>query len=188
MFADIIFDIASLKRQISKYGFVDFWDMFIQTYVYKQRPDLESTPSSIDIDLSSKCFDIDNIGDLYEIALEYVNKISKKELGQYYTPADVADFMSMKLINTIEPSDNIADVCCGTGNLIISVLKNMSKDQAYNFIKTNKLYLYDLDETAIKLALMKIAILFIEKGDVFTYRNIEKFANTIRKRSIKLCS
>lgn len=179
MFADIIFDIASLKRQISKYGFVDFWDMFIQTYVYKQRPDLESAPSIIDIDLSSKCFEIDNIGDLYEVALEYVNKISKKELGQYYTPADVANFMSIKLINSMKPGDNIADVCCGTGNLIISVLKNMTKDQAYNLVKARKLYLYDLDETAIKLALMKIAIMFIDKDDADTYHNIKTFVNCI---------
>ena len=107
MFADVVFDIDALKRQISKYGFVNFWDMFIQTYVYKQRPDLESNPSIIDIDLSSKCFELDNIGDLYEIALEYVNKISKKELGQYYTPADVANFMSIKLINSMKTINDV---------------------------------------------------------------------------------
>ena len=123
MFADKIFNIASFKEQISKYGFVDFWDMFIRTYTHKQRPDLEKSPSNLDIDLTNPIFDIDNIGELYEIALEYVNKISKKELGQYYTPADTANFMATKLINVNEPNDNIADVCCGTGNLIISVLK-----------------------------------------------------------------
>ncbi len=173
MFADKIFNIASFKEQISKYGFVDFWDMFIRTYTHKQRPDLEKSPSNLDIDLTNPIFDIDNIGELYEIALEYVNKISKKELGQYYTPADTANFMATKLINVNEPNDNIADVCCGTGNLIISVLKNMPTAQSVRLIKNGQIYLYDLDATAVKLALMKIAIMFLDKNDIETYSNIE---------------
>ena len=173
MSADKIFDIASFKEQVSKYGFVGFWDMFIKTYTHKQRPDLEKQPSNLDIDLTNKMFDIDNIGELYEIALEYVNKISKKELGQYYTPTDTADFMAKKLISVNDQNDNIADVCCGTGNLIISVLKNMPVAQAVRLIKNKQIYLYDSDSTAVKLALMKIAIMFLDKNDVETYGDIE---------------
>ena len=42
----------------------------------------------------SDIFNINNYGELYEIGLEHVNKISKKEMGKYYTPFDVAKVMS----------------------------------------------------------------------------------------------
>ena len=41
-------------------------------------------------------------------------------MGKYYTPIDVAEVMAKFLLDL--PGDNICDLCCGTGNLILSVL------------------------------------------------------------------
>lgn len=177
--SNAIFDILSFQRQVQTCGFANFWNQFIQTYVNKLRPDLEITPSNLDINITNECFSLDNIGELYEIALECTNKISKKELGQYFTPQDTADFMARKLRGLLSADDNIADVCCGTGNLIIALLKQMPGEQALNLILNRKIWLYDLDEYAMKLAVMKLAILFVPKGDTDTYNNFSSYINCV---------
>lgn len=172
---DKIFDIESFKQTLSLLGFDTFWANFIQTYVHKKRPDLESVPGNFDIDISSDCFSLDNLGQLYEISLEHVNKISKKELGQYYTPKDTADFMAKKILSMYTNDNPIADVCCGTGNLIISILQNMHKQDALNALLNKKLYLYDLDNWAVQVAVMKIAILLLPYGAKKIYNNIQYY-------------
>lgn len=176
---DKVSSIDDLKRLIKKYGFKSFWGAFIKTYLFKKRPDLQSTPSDIiSLDMRSKIFDLDNIGELYEISLEYINQISKKELGQYYTPKDVSHFMAQKTVSLFdEKLDCLADACCGTGNLIIEVLSALGNTKAQEVISGGRLYLYDIDETAIYLALMKIAVLFVGKGDSATYSQLKSLIN-----------
>ena len=105
---------------------------------------------------NSELFTIDNYGELYEIGLEHVNKISKKEMGKYYTPKDVALLMSKWL----EPlgGKNVCDVGCGTGNLILAYLELIGKDRAYALIDCGNLYLYDMDEIALEICRYSIAI------------------------------
>ena len=105
---------------------------------------------------SSDIFTPNNYGELYEIGLEHVNKISKKEMGKYYTPKDVADLMSKWL----EPLDgeNICDVGCGSGNLILSYLELLGKEKASELINNGKLYLYDIDDIALEICKYTIAI------------------------------
>jgi hypothetical protein len=143
-YAAKICGLESFKQQIDSYGFDKFWQLFIKTYTNKTRPDLELSPSEIDIDINNPIFDIENIGKLYEIALEHANKISKKELGQYYTPKDVCNFMADKFIALYESKDNIADVCCGTGNLIISALEKLPAKQTIELINHIKTVSFDL--------------------------------------------
>lgn len=82
-------------------------------------------------DFESDVFNMENYGELYEIGLEHVNKISKKEMGKYYTPRDVADIMS----NWLKPlkGENVCDVGCGAGNLILSYLNIIGKHEAISF-------------------------------------------------------
>jgi predicted RNA methylase len=174
-----ICDLESFKQQIDSYGFDKFWQLFIKTYTNKTRPDLELSPSEIDIDINNPIFDIENIGKLYEIALEHANKISKKELGQYYTPKDVCNFMADKFIALYESKDNIADVCCGTGNLIISALEKLPAKQTIELINQKKLFLYDSDYAAMQLAIMKICILFIPKNNRKLFKGILNHINCI---------
>lgn len=104
----------------------------------------------------------DDLGELYEYGLAKTNKISKKEMGKYYTPKDVASVMAKLLLEN--KIDTLVDVAVGTGNLIIEVLSEMIR-QDYNiidFIKNGRLWLYDKDQIAINIALAKINVLLNE--------------------------
>jgi len=98
---------------------------------------------------------VSNFGEMYEIALAIVNKQQKKENGQYYTPEDVALVMS-EWFDAIN-AKNICDVACGTGKLILTYFDYIGKDRTVNILKEGHLYLYDIDEVALKIC--KTAIL-----------------------------
>lgn len=91
----------------------------------------------------------EKLGGLYEDGLAFANKIEKKAMGKYYTPIDVAEVMARYLLEL--PGDNICDLCCGTGNLIISVLDVMERDKAIELLANGNIYLYDIDATAMKI-------------------------------------
>lgn len=107
-------------------------------------------------EFESDLFIIANYGELYEIGLEHVNKISKKEMGKYYTPKDVASVMS----NWLKPLNgkNVCDVGCGTGNLILSYLDSLEKKDAINIISNGNIYLFDMDDIALEICKYSIAI------------------------------
>jgi predicted RNA methylase len=107
-------------------------------------------------EFDSDLFIVDNYGELYEIGLEHVNKINKKEMGKYYTPKDVSTVMA-KWLEQLS-GKNVCDVGCGTGNLILSYLDWIGKNKAYNLINKGNLYLYDMDETALEICKYSIAI------------------------------
>jgi type I restriction-modification system DNA methylase subunit len=168
-------DLSDFKEAIDKYGFDNFWQKFMMSYLAVKRPDLQKKSSEIIIDTENDIFSFDNIGELYEIALEHTNQISKKEFGQYYTPKDVCKFMASKVIALRKNDENLADVCCGTGNLIIEVLSLLPRKQAELVLRDKKLYLYDLDKNALRLAIMKICILFVPKNDAILYSDIKNY-------------
>lgn len=107
--------VSKYLSQIKKYGLSKTWDDILINSLY-----------------GSKEYNVENFGELYEIGLEYTNKISKKEMGKYYTPEDVASLLS----NWLLPLDgvNICDVGCGTGNLILNYLSKLKYDDAKNLI------------------------------------------------------
>ncbi len=109
----------------------------------------------------SDIFIVDNFGELYEIGLEYVNKIDKKEMGKYYTPKDVSVLMSKWMINL--KGEKICDVGCGCGNLILSYLECIGIDETIRLIDNGYLYLYDLDEIALSICKYSIAIKYGKK-------------------------
>lgn len=106
--------------------------------------------------LGSTEYDVDDFGELYEIGLEFTNKISKKEMGKYYTPEDVASILSNWLLPL--EGDNICDVGCGTGNLILNYLSKIELNEAKKLIEDGHIYLYDLDSIALKICKYSIAI------------------------------
>lgn len=131
--------VSKYLSQIKKYGLSKTWDNILINSLY-----------------GSKEYDVENFGELYEIGLEYTNKISKKEMGKYYTPEDVASLLS----NWLLPLDgiNICDVGCGTGNLILNYLSKLKNDDAINLIGGGHVYLYDIDSLALKICKYSIAI------------------------------
>lgn len=90
-----------------------------------------------------------NFAELYEIGLALQDKQAKKESGQYYTPDDVALVMSDWFNSQV--GENICDVACGTGKLILTYLDLIGKENAINLIRAGKLYLYDLDDIALNI-------------------------------------
>ena len=104
----------------------------------------------------SDLFVVDNYGELYEIGLEVENKISKKELGKYYTPKDVSAVMVnwLKKLN----GENICDVGCGVGNLILNYLDSLEFKEAYKLLENGRVYLYDIDEIALEICKYTLAI------------------------------
>ena len=115
-----------------------------------------------DIPIKSPDFAITHLGELYEDGLARTNKIAKKEMGKYYTPIDVANIMAHWFINL--PGENICDVCCGVGNLIIQVLAQYPFNEAKALIETGKIYLYDIDPIAVKICEYTLNTLYQANG------------------------
>lgn len=144
------FTIDHYLKMIDEIGLTKTWEVILGFLTDKRIVELSK----------NVLLDFDNLGELYEIGLAHTNKISKKDMGKYYTPKDVSLVMSRLLLeNKIL---TIADVGCGTGNLIIQVL-SMLKDtkgiDPIDFIMDGKLYLYDADGIALNICLKKIDIL-----------------------------
>ncbi|MCF0247851.1 MAG: SAM-dependent DNA methyltransferase [Synergistes sp.] len=126
---------ALYKKDIDNFGLNGTWDgilNFIKSY-----------------NVDNIVLKPENLGELYEIGLAYVNKRDKKECGKYYTPDDVASVMSSWLSEN--ECVNICDVCCGTGNLILSYLDTVGRKAAEDLLAQNRVFLYDIDGTALNI-------------------------------------
>lgn len=97
-----------------------------------------------------------NFGQIYEIGLAISDKQQKKESGQYYTPDDISQIMSQWL-STLD-AENICDVGCGTGQLILKYFQHIGRDKTINLLDEGKLYLYDIDEVALKICKTSILL------------------------------
>lgn len=98
----------------------------------------------------------DNLGSLYEHGLAYLDKENKKEQGVYYTPSDVANVLSNYLVDL--KGENICDVCCGVGNLILSYLRVIGVEKSVELLKNGCLYLYDMDSLAVEICKCRIGL------------------------------
>ncbi len=103
----------------------------------------------LNCDCKNSFLDVSNFGELYEIGLALIDKQQKKDSGQYYTPGDVAFVMSSWL-NELE-AENVCDVACGTGKLILTYLDILGSEKAKRLICEGHLYLYDVDEVALSI-------------------------------------
>ena len=103
-----------------------------------------------------KLLNIDNFGEIYELGLAHVDKNKKKNSGQYFTPDDVAIVMSEWFKNT--NGFNVCDVACGTGKLILTYLNLLGKNEALKLISEGRLFLYDIDNIALKICKTSIML------------------------------
>lgn len=129
------YQLELYKKDILQNGLRDTWIEILQ---YVRREEIKNTFLSVP-----------NLSELYEIGLMLQNKQNKKKYGQYYTPDDVAGIMADFLSDL--KGENICDVACGTGKLIITYLDLIGKDEAVKLISDGHLYLYDNDETALNI-------------------------------------
>lgn len=101
---------------------------------------------------------IKNFGEMYEAGLAEIDKNDKKKSGQYYTPKDVSKLMAQWLYDL--DGVNVCDIGCGTGNLILSYLELVSEREVIDLLENKRIYLYDFDKIALKIAKYSIAILY----------------------------
>ncbi|MDY0277710.1 MAG: N-6 DNA methylase [Acholeplasma sp.] len=99
-----------------------------------------------------------NFGYLYEAGLAEQDKNNKKKSGQYYTPSDVSKLMATWLFEL--EGQNICDVGCGTGNLILSYLSLLKPNKVKQLLDERRIYLYDFDKIAITIAQYSIALTY----------------------------
>lgn len=119
--------------------------------------------------------EISYLSELYEYSLAYNNKDNKKTNGQYYTPLDVSYLLSNMLLDL--EGDNICDVCCGTGNLILSYLDLIGKEKATYLLSNHKIYLYDTDGIAINICRFIIELLYGKELTDCLNINVNDFLN-----------
>lgn len=131
------YDFEKYKQDVINVGLKETW-LNLNHYIL-----------NYNIDNQNKFLSIENFAELYEIGLALENKENKKNNGQYYTPEDVASVMANWFKDL--KGENICDVGCGTGKLILTYLDIIGKENAINLIKNGKLFLYDLDETALSI-------------------------------------
>lgn len=99
---------------------------------------------------SAPLLTVNRFGELYEIGLAARDKERKKKRGQYYTPDDVARVMSHWLDSV--DGENLCDVGCGTGNLILAYLDFIGTKRARTLLEERRVFLYDQDRTALLIA------------------------------------
>lgn len=137
------YTIEQYKSDLDNYGLDDVWNAILEHCLNNQ---------------SSSLLNVENFGELYEIGLAHTNKIEKKEMGKYFTPPDVAKLMS-DWLSTLK-GENVCDVCCGTGNLILSYLKTINKKELTSLLEHKRIFLYDIDSLALKICLYSIGITY----------------------------
>lgn len=192
--------IAKYEGSIDAYGIRNTWIAYISKLLSCLRPDVSvsgipTTQCEVDSSIVEALSDsiLDDIDELYEYGLAYADKNAKKKLGQYYTPADTAHFMSQILLDETkrlgislwEHTDNttgteknniqrIVEPCCGTGRLIMALLSEMAdrKIDAWNVV-SHHLLLCDVDRTALDIAKACIIVRFAPKDAYVSFNDIE---------------
>lgn len=85
------------------------------------------------------------------IYLSCKNIGNRKATGSYYTPTKVVNKLisNLSVKNKLSDKTKICDPCCGTGNFLL---------QLPDFFQINNIYGFDLDEIAIKITRINIAL------------------------------
>lgn len=151
--------VEEYKKLIDRYGMEKVWNVICE--------ELKNNDWK---EFSEKFFSFDELGKLYEVGLAHTNKISKKEMGKYYTPKDVCCLMSQMLFET-DNNTTLADTGCGAGNLILEAL------DFTNAVKT--VYLFDLDKLALDICEARIVSKFGNRFNI-----IKKHGNFLSEDTI----
>lgn len=97
-------------------------------------------------DQSNINFSVNKNNDANKSSVQYEQSLSiaeRNKKGIYYTPNNSIDEMFFAL-PSLKETDTFLDPCCGTGNFLIKALEKG--------IKSENIYGFDVDETALKIA------------------------------------
>lgn len=157
---------TELASILDKLGIEQTWKSLLATHVSLSHPHFTDSILNSEELAGAEIFAKDLLEDLsigqksvlYEFSLAHVDKQSRKEAGQYFTPDDVAIFLAQKSRDF--PEGVWLDPCSGIGNLSHWLAKE--QDDPEDFV-LNRLKLVDRDPLALLIARALLAIDFEEK-------------------------
>lgn len=103
---------------------------------------------------------VGELGVVYEAVIALGDHVSRKRNGQYFTPDDVSQMIVEKSLDFDQGT--WIDPCCGVGNLAWHLVR--IQDDPSEFAR-HRLFLNDLDEVALKCAVVLIVASFAGEGD-----------------------
>lgn len=125
-----------IDNYLTQYGLKETWYSLLYNLSKDER--IEHNNNIAENFLEEKSFY--EISDLYEYSLSFVDKLNKKQNGQYYTSRDVCVMMAKQ---SLEFQNGIwCDPCCGIGNLSYELL-NLHPEMIHT------MQFFDIDETAL---------------------------------------
>ena len=124
----------------------------------------------------------DTLGNFFEA---FIGKEEKKDLGQFYTPKEIVEYI-INFLN-IQPDSKILDPTCGCGIFLVTV---------FNFLKhlnqkcLNNIYGVDLNETAVKITQIN---LWLKNGKTIESlkiieKNIQVGNSIVEDKNIDSCA
>lgn len=125
-------------------------DILSQLFEYFGRPTLSLRPSCVG--------SLDVIGNAYEYLIKHFAAGSGKLAGEFYTPPEVSDLLSIFLAP--QEGDTICDPVCGSGSLLIKCGKQVQK----NFNGSKKYALYGQEAIGSTWSLAKMNM-FVHRED-----------------------
>lgn len=108
---------------------------------------------------------IDVLGDAYEYLIKYFAASAGKKGGEFYTPQQVSSLVSQILAYENPQMKTVYDPTCGSGSLLLKIIKNAQKDN-------NNIMVYgqELNSTTYNLARMNM-VMHGQKWDQFSIKN-----------------
>lgn len=147
-------------------GIEQTWKSLLATHVSLTHPKFTESILHSEELAGAEIFDQDLLANLsigqksvlYEFSLAHVDKQSRKEAGQYFTPDDVAIFLAEK--SRAFPKGVWLDPCSGIGNLSHWLAQEQEDPEEFVL---NRLKLVDRDALALLIARALLAIDFEQK-------------------------
>lgn len=166
--------VNKLEPLLDLYGLQGTWARLLSAYVRQSRPDLvesilsdpwfDGVEPSIDSLLCGLSIGQQSV--LYEFSLAYVNRESRKDEGQYFTPDDVAQFMVERCKGF---DDGVwLDPCSGVGNLTYWLVDDQPDSETF---LRDRMKLADRDSLALFIARVLLTVAF-QKNDPDLFANI----------------
>ncbi|HHY0394818.1 N-6 DNA methylase [Vibrio parahaemolyticus] len=94
--------------------------------------------------------------DLLGFVLFEINALDKKNLGQCFTPPDIARLLSKLTNRYVEGGSrsygSFSDICCGSGSLVLAQQETIHETKQHNI----NVIINDIDELMIKTAVVQV--------------------------------
>jgi len=117
--------------------------------------------------------------------LGYAPTVMRKDSGAHYTPLILADFVSEKIISSIDlPQENILkilDPAIGDGELILSLLRKLVHDYRTSKIE---IFGFDTDQKALEFAFDRIKNEFHDVSIHLINRDFLEYAISIGRNDL----